>query len=69
MDFNLTSDQHLLVNTVRDYVTKTLEPIAMQVESENRIPPEVLHAMDHLLASLSVLRTYGTLCTGSDLGT
>lgn len=65
MDFNLTSDQQMLVNTVRDYVNKTLEPIAMQVESENRIPPQVLHEMGELgFFGVPISEQYGGLDAG-----
>jgi acyl-CoA dehydrogenase len=65
MDFNLTGDQQMLVNTVHDYVTKTLEPIATQVESENRIPPAVLHEMGELgFFGIPIAEQYGGLDAG-----
>ncbi len=65
MDFNLTSDQQMLVSTVRDYVNKTLEPIAMQVESENRIPPQVLREMGELgFFGIPIPEQYGGLEAG-----
>ena len=48
MDFTISPDLELVIQTVRDYVDKTLLPIEMQVEHQDRIPPEILREMGDL---------------------
>jgi acyl-CoA dehydrogenase len=45
MDFTIPPDLQALANEVRAYVDERLEPIAPQVEDEDRIPSEVLAEM------------------------
>ena len=48
MDFTLSHDLELVLQTVRDYVDRTLLPLEMQVEHEDRIPPAVIREMADL---------------------
>ncbi len=65
MDFSLTSDQQMLVSTVKDYVNRTLEPIAMQVETDNRIPQNILREMADLgFFGIPFAEEYGGLGAG-----
>ncbi|HMA36548.1 MAG TPA: acyl-CoA dehydrogenase family protein [Chloroflexia bacterium] len=48
MDFTQAPDVEMVVQTVRDYVDKTLLPIEMQVEHEGRIPPAIVREMGDL---------------------
>jgi acyl-CoA dehydrogenase len=48
MDFNISPDLELIIQTVRDYVDKTLLPREMQMEHQDRIPPEIIREMGSL---------------------
>lgn len=45
MDFTIPESLRMLSSSVRDYVRRRLEPLAQQVEREDRIPPEILREM------------------------
>ncbi|TCP56465.1 acyl-CoA dehydrogenase [Tamaricihabitans halophyticus] len=41
MDFELTDEQHMIVETVRKFVTTELDPHADEVERSDQVPPEL----------------------------
>ena len=48
MDFSINPDLELVIQTVRDYVDKTLLPREMQMEQDDRIPDAILQEMGGL---------------------
>ena len=42
MDFELDQDHRMLRDSVRDFVTKEVRPLAMRIDEEHRIPEELL---------------------------
>lgn len=42
MDFSLTEDQKMLKAMVRDFAAKEIEPVASQIDEEDRFPAEVI---------------------------
>ncbi|HZT97804.1 MAG TPA: acyl-CoA dehydrogenase family protein [Chloroflexota bacterium] len=48
MDFTIPEDLQLLRSTVREYVRDRLQPLAMQIETEGRVPEDVLSEMKEL---------------------
>jgi acyl-CoA dehydrogenase len=48
LDFSIPEDLQLLRSTVRDYVRDRLQPIAMQIEQDERVPDSVLDEMKEL---------------------
>ncbi len=62
MDLELPEELRLLGQTVRRFVTRELDPIADQVERENRIPESVLRSMRDLgLYGLVIPKEHGGL--------
>lgn len=48
MDFNLSKEQLLLQKMARDFAEKYLEPIARQIDEDNKIPEEIIKTMGEL---------------------
>lgn len=65
MDFNIPEDMRMMINSVRRFVERELEPISQQVEEEDRIPDEIVQKMRELgLFGLSIPEEYGGLGFG-----
>ena len=65
MDFSIPEDLQLLRTTVRDYVRDRLQPLAMTIEREERVPDEVLAEMKELgFFGLPFPEEYGGLGAG-----
>jgi len=65
MDYELPEAMRLMVDTVRRFVKKDLEPISQKVEEEDRIPDNVVQTMRELgLFGLSIPEAYGGLELG-----
>jgi butyryl-CoA dehydrogenase len=48
MDFELTDEQQLVRNTVRDFVKSELAPLAAEIDRDHRFPEEVIRKMARL---------------------
>jgi butyryl-CoA dehydrogenase len=60
MDFGLTEDQQIFQRMVRDFATKELEPVAAQVDEEEKFPAENVRKMAELgLMGVSISEEYG----------
>lgn len=65
MDFSLPEELQLLRTTVRDYVRTRLQPLAMTIEAEERVPDAVLDEMKELgFFGLPFPEEYGGLGAG-----
>jgi len=65
MDFSIPEDLQLLRATVRDYVRDRLQPLAMNIEREERVPDDVLAEMKELgFFGLPFPEEYGGLGAG-----
>ena len=60
MDFALTEDQRIFQRMVRDFATNELEPVAAQVDEEEKFPAENVRKMAELgLMGVSLAEEYG----------
>ena len=60
MDFALTEDQQLFQRMVRDFATNELQPVAAQVDDEEKFPAENVRKMAELgLMGVSIAEEYG----------
>lgn len=60
MDFALTEDQQIFQRMVRDFATNELEPVAAQIDEEERFPSENLKKMAELgLFGVTIPEEYG----------
>jgi butyryl-CoA dehydrogenase len=60
MDFGLTEDQQIFQRMVRDFATNELEPVAAQVDEEEKFPAENVRKMAELgLMGVSIAEEYG----------
>ncbi len=60
MDFEIPENLRIIVETVRRFVKRDLEPISQQVEDEDRIPEHVVDKMKELgLFGLGIPEEYG----------
>ncbi len=60
MDFNLTDEQKMFRNSVRDFAQKELAPIALKVDREHEFPWDTIRkAGKHGLMGMTVPREYG----------
>ncbi len=65
MDFTIPENLSMMVDTVRRFVKKDLEPISQQVEDDDHIPDEIVAKMAELgLFGLSIPEEYGGLGIG-----
>ena len=65
MDYTIPENLSMMVDTVRRFVKKDLEPISQQVEDEDHIPDEIVGKMAELgLFGLSIPEEYGGLGIG-----
>jgi acyl-CoA dehydrogenase len=65
-DLDLPENLRLILDTVRRFVKRDLEPISRQVEEEDRIPDEVVQKMRELgLFGLTIPEEYGGLGLGA----
>jgi alkylation response protein AidB-like acyl-CoA dehydrogenase len=48
MDFNLTKEEELIRKTARDFAEKKIEPVAVEIDREDRIPEDVYSGMAEL---------------------
>lgn len=66
MDYTIPENLALMVETIRRFVKKDLDPISQQVEKEDRIPDEIVESMRELgLFGLSIPEEYGGLGLGA----
>jgi len=60
MDFALTEDQQIFQRMVRDFATNELQPVAAQVDDEEKFPAENVRKMAELgLMGVSIAEEYG----------
>ena len=60
MDFALTEEQQMFQAMVRDFATKELEPLAAQVDEEEKFPAETVRKMAELgLMGVAIPEEYG----------
>jgi butyryl-CoA dehydrogenase len=60
MDFALTEEQQMFQAMVRDFATKELQPLAAQVDEEERFPAETVRKMAELgLMGVAIPEEYG----------
>jgi len=60
MDFTLTEDQQLFQRMVRDFATNELQPVAAQVDDEEKFPAENVRKLAELgLMGVSIAEEYG----------
>jgi acyl-CoA dehydrogenase len=65
MDFSIPENLRLMVETIRRFVKKDLDPISQQVEDEDHIPEEIVDKMRELgLFGLSIPEDFGGLGLG-----
>ncbi len=65
MNFQLSEEIQLLKKSVRDFVQNEVEPYAMQIEKEDRIPEEVIEKSKEMgLFGISIPEEYGGLGIG-----
>ncbi len=65
MDFNLTEDQLMLQTTVREFTEREIEPIAVPLDREGKLPDDLISKMAGIgLLGMTVPKQYG----GSDVG-
>lgn len=48
MNFELTEEQQLIKDTAGDFADNTLEPLASQIDREEKIPPEIISKLSEL---------------------
>ncbi|HEU5029505.1 MAG TPA: acyl-CoA dehydrogenase family protein [Spirillospora sp.] len=66
MDFELTEEQRLFRDTLRDFVDREIRPVAQEWEAADRYPAEIVETMKGLgLFGLTVPEEYGGL--GADM--
>ncbi|WP_336344994.1 acyl-CoA dehydrogenase family protein [Halalkalicoccus ordinarius] len=62
MDFRLPDEHRMIRDTVRDFCTEEIEPIAQEIESEHRYPEEVFEQLAGLdMMGVPVSEEYGGL--------
>lgn len=60
MDFDLTEDQQLIRDTVRDFAQREIAPKAADIDAEERFPEDILKKMSELgLMGLPIPEEYG----------
>jgi len=60
MDFNLTKEQEMIRNMVRDFAEKEVKPIAEEIDLNCRFPQETIDKMARIdLLNLTIPREYG----------
>ncbi len=65
MNFQLDEDLLLLQRTIREFIKNEVEPLAMQIEEEDKIPSTIIHQSKELgLFGLSIPEEYGGLGIG-----
>jgi len=67
MDFTLSKEQALIQKMARDYAEKYIEPIARQIDEENKIPQEIIDGLAELeLFGIPFAEEYGGADGGYD---
>jgi alkylation response protein AidB-like acyl-CoA dehydrogenase len=60
MNFELTEEQQLLQNTVREFTKQEIEPIARDIDRENKLPDDLIKKMADLkLLGMTLPEEYG----------
>ena len=60
MDFNLTEDQLMLQTMVREFTEREIEPIAVQIDREGRLPDNLIKKMAQIgLFGMAIPKQYG----------
>ncbi len=66
MDFNLTEDQLMLQTTVREFAEREIEPIAVPLDREGKLPDDLIKKMARIgLFGMTVPRQYGGTGVGN----
>jgi butyryl-CoA dehydrogenase len=66
MNFDLTEEQKILQNTVREFTKREIEPVAQNTDRENKLPDDLIGKMADLrLLGMTLPQEYG----GSGFGT
>ncbi len=66
MDFNIDEDLAMIVRTVKDFVDKEVDPLAQQIDEDDRIPSHLIETAKEMgLFGLSIPEEYGG--TGLDM--
>jgi alkylation response protein AidB-like acyl-CoA dehydrogenase len=67
MDFNLSKEQLLIQGMARDFAEKYIEPVARQIDQENKIPDDILKGLAELdLFGIPFPEEYGGADGGYD---
>lgn len=67
MDFNLTKEQIMIQQMAREFAEKYIEPVAEQIDRENKIPEEILTGLGELdLFGIPYAEEYGGADGGYD---
>jgi alkylation response protein AidB-like acyl-CoA dehydrogenase len=62
MDFDLTDEQRMFRDTLREFVEKEIVPVASEWEREDRYPTEIVETMKELgLFGITIPEEYGGL--------
>ena len=65
MNFSLTEDQIILQKSVREFTRHDIEPVAVQIDREGKLPDDLIQKLARLgLLGMTVSRKYG----GSEAG-
>ena len=60
VDFNLTENQHLLRKTVKRFTLQEIEPIAVQIDQDAKLPDDLIKKMARIgLFGMAVPKKYG----------
>jgi alkylation response protein AidB-like acyl-CoA dehydrogenase len=66
MNFDLTEEQHILQETVREFTSREIEPVAKDIDRENRLPDDLIKKMADLkLLGMTLPEEYGGAEFGS----
>jgi len=62
MDFELSEEQRLFRDTIRDFVAKEIEPVASEWEATDRYPAEIVEGLKEMgLFGMMIPEEYGGL--------
>ena len=62
MDFELSEEQRLFRDTIRDFVAKEIEPVASEWEAADRYPTEIVEGLKEMgLFGMMIPEEYGGL--------
>ena len=65
MDFSLSKEQQLIQKTAQDYADKSIEPIAKQIDENNKIPDNIIKELGELdMFGIPFAEEYGGAAAG-----